>query len=129
MATPLAGIGGLIKEGANTIGAMNTWSVTPKASTKDTTSFQATGNWGTKATTIKEWTAKCDGFLDATDAGQVALINGVGNTFTLGMEIDVVGTHKLTWSAILVSFDAKSDAKDMNLSSFSFDATALLTFT
>jgi len=129
MAVPLAGIGGLIKEGATVIGAMNTWSVNPKASTKDTTTFQATSSYGTKAATIKEWTAKCDGFLDATDAGQVALINGVGNTFTLEMDIDAAATHKWTGSAILVSFDAKSDAKDMNLISFSFDGTGVLTFT
>src|SRR6266567_181427 len=129
MATPLAGIGGLIKEATVTIGAMNTWSVTPKASTKDTTSFQATGSYRTMATTIKEWTAKCDGFLDATDAGQVALINGLGNTFALEMDIDSAATHKWTGSAILVRFDAKSDAKDMNLITFSFDGTGVLTFT
>ncbi len=129
MAGPLAGVQALIKEGANTIGQMNTWSVTPKASTKDTTVFQATGNWGTKATTIKEWTAKCDGFLDATDAGQVALINGVGNTFALEMDIDQAATHKWTGSAIFLGFDAKSDAKDMNLVTFNFDGTGPLTFT
>lgn len=128
MAIPLAGIGGLIKEATNVIGAMNTWSVTPKASTKDTTTFQATGSWGTKATTIKEWTAKCDGFLDATDVGQVALINGIGNTFALEMDIDSLATHKWTGSAILESFDAKSDAKDMNLVTFNFAGTGVLTF-
>jgi predicted secreted protein len=129
MAVPLAGIGGLIKEGATVIGAMNTWSVNPKADTKDTTTFQAAGSYATTATTIKKWTVKCDGFLDATDAGQVALINGVGNTFTLEMDIDQAATHKWTGSAILASFDAKSDAKDMNLISFSFDGTGVLTFT
>src|SRR2546421_2723897 len=129
MAVPLAGIGGLIKEGATVIGAMNTWSVNPKADTKDTTTFQAAGSYATKAATIKEWTAKCDGFLDATDAGQVALINGVGNTFTLEMDIDQAATHKWTGSAIFAGFDAKSDAKDMNLVTFNFDGTGPLTFT
>jgi predicted secreted protein len=129
VATPLAGIGALIKAGANTIGAMNTWSITPKVSVKDTTSFQATGSWGTRAATIKEWTAKCDGFLDATDAGQVALINGLGNTFALEMDIDAAATHKWTGSAILTAVDPKADAKDMNLVTFTFDGTGPLTFT
>src|SRR6478609_9449423 len=128
MATPLSGIGGLIKEGATTIGGMNTWSITPKVSTKDTTTFQATGSWGTKNATIKEWTAKCDGFLDATDAGQVSLINGLGNTFALEMDVDAAAAHKWTGNAILIAVDPKSDAKDMNLVTFSFDGTGVLTF-
>lgn len=124
----LSGIGALIKEGADPIGQMNTWTVTPKANTKDTTVFQTAGSWGTKASTIKEWTAKTDGFLDATDVGQLALFNGVGSTFALEMDIDQAATHKWTGSGILTGFEAKSDAKDMNLVTFSFDGSGPLVF-
>ena len=67
--------------------------------------------------------------LDATDTtGQVALINGLGNTFALELDTDTAGTHKWTGSGILVGIDPKSDAKDVNQVAFAFDGTGVLTF-
>jgi hypothetical protein len=126
---PLAGVAANVKIGANTITWMNTWQLTAKANVKETTAFQSASGYATKSATTKEWSVKIDGPLDATDTtGQVALINGLGNTFSLELDTDAAGTHKWTGSAILIGVDPKSDAKDVNQVSFAFDGTGVLTF-
>ncbi len=129
MGIPLAGVAANVKAGANTVTWMNTWALTAKANIKETTAFQSTGGYATKSATTKEWSVKIDGPLDATDTtGQVALINGLGNTFALELDTDTAGTHKWTGSGILVGIDPKSDAKDVNQVAFAFDGTGVLTF-
>jgi hypothetical protein len=129
MGVPLAGVQANVKTGVNAITWMNTWTLTAKANIKETTAFQSSGNYATKSATTKEWSVKIDGPLDATDTnGQVALINGLGNTFPLELDTDTAGTHKWTGSAILVGIDPKSDAKDVNQVTFAFDGTGVLTF-
>src|SRR6266571_6331839 len=108
---------------------MNTWTVTAKANVKETTAFQSASGYATKTATVKEWSVKIDGPLDATDTnGQVALIKGLGNTFALELDTDTAGTHKWTGSAILVGVDPKSDAKDVNQIAFAFEGTGVLAF-
>lgn len=122
-----AGIGGLVKIGAVTVANLNTWSVSPKINVVNTTAFQAAGSWAQKLGTIKDWTAKFDGFLDPTDAtGQVALINGLGSAFTF--EFDVDATHKWTGPGILVGIDPKSDVAQANTISFSVDGNGALVY-
>lgn len=129
MGVPLAGVGANIKTGVNQIANLDTWTISAKSAVKDTTSFQATGSYQQNTATIKSWTVKCDGRLDATDTnGQVALINGLGNTFPLELDIDAAGTHKWTGNAILTGIDPKADAHDVNVISFSFDGSGVLTF-
>ncbi len=107
MGVPLAGVSANIKIGANAVAWMNTWTVTAKANVKETTAFQSASGYATKTATVKEWSVKIDGPLDATDTnGQVALINGLGNTFALEMDTDAAGTHKWTGSAILTAVEA-----------------------
>lgn len=128
MGTPINGVGGNVKMGANAVLNLGNWSVSAKANTSDTTSFQSPGGWGTKAATIKEWSGKSDGRTDPTDTtGQVALFNGLGNTFAV--EFDIDGTHHWAGSAILTGIDPKADATGMNEASFSWDGTGPLTFT
>lgn len=129
MGVPLAGVNANIKIGANAVAWMNTWSVTAKANVKETTAFQSASGYKTITATVKEWSAKIDGPLDATDTlGQVALINGLGTAFSLEMDTDAAGTHKWTGSGILTGIDPKSDAKDVNQVTFSFDGTGVLVF-
>ena len=130
MGVPLAGVSANVKIGANQIAWMNKWVMTSKANVKETTSFQASGQYKTQSATTKEWSVKVDGVLDATDTnGQVALINGLGTTFSLELDTDAAGTHKWTGSAILVGIDPTSDTKDVNLIVFAFEGTGPATFT
>lgn len=129
MGVPLAGVNANVKIGANAVAWMNTWSITIKGNVKETTSFQSSGAYRTLTSTTKEWSAKIDGPLDGTDTnGQVALINGLGSTFSLELDTDAAGTHKWTGSAILVGIDPKSDAKDVNQVTFNFDGTGAITW-
>ncbi len=128
MGTPILGVGGGVKNGANLILNINTWALTLKASTVDTIAFGSVGGWNTRISTFKDWTAKFDGKTDPSDTnGQVALINGLGDTFTL--EFDVDGTHHWAGSGILVGLDPKSDASGMNEVSFSVEGTGAITYT
>jgi hypothetical protein len=128
MGTPILGVGGGVKNGAQLILNIKTWSVTIKASTVDTIAFGSSGGWNTKTSTFKDWSAKFDGKTDPSDTtGQVALINGIGNTFTV--EFDIDATHHWGGSGILVGLDPKSDATGMNEISFSIEGTGALTYT
>lgn len=130
MGTPILGVGGGVKNGANKILNINTWSIAIKVSTVDTISFGSAGGWNTRISTFKDWTAKCDGKTDASDTnGQLALINGLGNTFTLEFDVSgTVGDGKWSGTGILVGIDPKSDAGGMNEIGFNFEGTGALTF-
>lgn len=129
MGVPLAGVTANVKTGATAIANMDVWTLSAKSAIKDTTPFQATGQYAQNTATIKSWTVKIDGRLDATDTtGQVALINGLGSTFPLELDIDAAATHKWTGNAILTGIDPKADAKDVNTVSYSFDGSGVITF-
>jgi predicted secreted protein len=130
MGTPIQGVGGGVKNGANLVLNVNTWSISEKASTVETIAFGSTGGWQTRISTFKDWTASCDGKTDPADTtGQVALINGLGNTFTLDFAVGSSPTQG-HWSGtgILVAIDPKSDAAGMNEISFNFEGTGPMTF-
>lgn len=129
MGIPLAGIGGLVKVGANTAANLGVWSLAEKSAVADTTSFGATGNWETKAATLKSWTAKADGRLDPTDVAQLALINGLGTTVNVEFDTDPLAAHKWVGTAIVTGIDPKADVKSMVDVSFSFEGTGPCTFT
>ncbi len=129
MGVPTAGITSLVKEGAVTIANLGVWSVSEKVGTADTTSFGATGNWATRGATIKEWTGKTDGRLDPTDAGQLALINGLGTVLVMQFNVDAAGVHFWSGSALVTGIDPKADVKTMVDVAFSLDGTGPLTFT
>jgi predicted secreted protein len=122
-----AGIGGSVKLGANVVADINNWSVSPKGAIEDTTAFGASGSWRTKVATVKEWSAKFDGFTNAGDTnGQLALINGLNATFTFNFMIN--GTNQWSGTGILSGIDPKSSATGLNEISFSVDGTGALTY-
>ncbi|HLZ64386.1 MAG TPA: hypothetical protein VKR06_46240 [Ktedonosporobacter sp.] len=128
MAYPAAGVGGAIKNGANTVANMQKWALSQKGNVAKTTAFGASGSWESNTATIRGWTATIDGWTDAGDTnGQVALYNGLNSTFTLEMDID--GTHHWSGSAILTGIDPSADAQNMNLTKLSFTGTGACTFT
>lgn len=130
MGTPILGVGGGVKNSSNLVLNINTWSIDIKVSTVDTISFGSVGGWNTRISTFKDWTAKVDGKTDVTDTtGQLALFNGLGNTFTLEFDVgDSVDHGKWSGSGILVGIAPKSDASGMNEVGFSFEGTGALTF-
>lgn len=130
MGTPILGVGGGVKNGSSTILNINTWSIDIKVSTVDTISFGSVGGWNTRISTFKDWTAKVDGKTDASDTtGQLALINGLGSTFTLEFDVgSVVSNGKWSGTGILTGIAPKSDASGMNEIGYTFEGTGALTF-
>src|SRR5579859_7193724 len=111
MAYPTNGVGGSIKNGANTVANVDIWDLPQKAATKDTTAFGATGSYQTNTMTLKSWTAKVSGRVDPSDTnGQLAFINGLGSTFTLTFLVD--GTHNWSGTGILIGCHPKSDVNN-----------------
>lgn len=94
----------------------HTWSLTLKANTKDTTQFQSPGNWGTKTATTKEGSGKVD-----TIRSDGRIFAEIGNVVALQLFTDK--TNNIRWDAIgiITGIDPKSDAKDIEDQSMSFD--------
>ena len=123
---PLAGIGGMITSATVTVANLQKWSLSIKADKKDTTAFQATGDWMTQLPTIKSWTASAEGNLDPTDTtGQVALLNGLGNTFAVTFNTDPT-LHKWAGSAILTGIDPAADATGLVTIKFAFEGSGAI---
>lgn len=128
MGTPILGVGGGVKNSSALVANINNWALNIKADTVDTIAFGSAGGWNTKISTFKDWSCTFDGKTDPSDtAGQVALINGLGNTFTLQFDID--STHHWAGSGILTGVNPKSDASGMNEISFSAEGTGAITYT
>lgn len=127
MAT-IAGVAGSVKNGANTVANLNSWTVSAKGNTAKTTVFGTSGQYETEIATVKNWTAKADGFLDSSDTnGQLAFINGLNGTFTVNF-LTGDSTHQWAGTAILTGIDPKVDATGVNTVSFSFNGSGALTF-
>jgi hypothetical protein len=92
------------------------WSFTPKANTKDTTQFQATGGWGAKNTTTKEATGKIDTLR--TD-GRVFV--ELGNVVALQLYMDKPNNMRFDALAIVTGAETKADAKDIETKQMNFD--------
>lgn len=128
MGNPLAGVGGSVKTGANSVANVDNWSLDEKANIEKTTSFGATGSWETNASTLKSWSAKCSGRLDPADTnGQVTFLNGIGNTFTVAFHCDA--TKNWAGSGILETISPKVAASGLGEVEFSFVGTGQLTIT
>ncbi len=94
------------------------WSLTLKANTKDTTAFQATGGWGTKAATTKEGSGK----IESIRGIDGRIFAEIGNVVAIQLFVDK--TNNVRWDVIgiVTGVDPKADAKDIESQSMSFDA-------
>ena len=92
------------------------WSFTPKASTKDTTQFQATGGWGQKTATIKEASGKIESLR--TD-GRIFV--ELGNIVALQLYMDKPNNMRFDALAIVTGAETKADAKDVEDKQMTFD--------
>jgi hypothetical protein len=92
------------------------WSFTAKASSKDTTQFQAASGWGQKTATIKEASGKIDTLR--TD-GRIFL--ELGNIVALRLYLDKPGNDRWDALGIVTGIEMKADAKDIEEQSMTFD--------
>ena len=92
------------------------WSFTPKANTKDTTQFQATGAWGQKTATIKEASGKIDTLR--TD-GRIFV--ELGNIIAMQLFMDKPNNMRFDVLAIVTGADTKADAKDVEDKTMTFE--------
>lgn len=92
------------------------WSLSLKANTSDTTSFQATGGWARKTGTVKSGSGKVDTFR--TD-GRILLELGS----LVAMQLYVSKTSNYRWEVLgwVTSLDPKSDAQGMVEQGMGFD--------
>lgn len=123
----MAGTDGKIMTGANTIANMMTWEVSLKATSVDVSAFGGSG-WGASLGTIKKWTGKMSGNYDPADTtGQVALNNGLGDTFSLKFYTD--DTHYWAGDAVLSDVSLKSSASGVITADYSFEGASSITYT
>lgn len=92
------------------------WSFTPKANIKDTTQFQASGNWSTSTSTTKMASGKIDTLR--TD-GRIFL--ELGNIVAMRLYLDKLGNDRWDTLAIVTGIEMKADAKDIEVQSMTFD--------
>lgn len=112
----LAGTGGSVKVGANTVALIKDWEISPSSNIMDITSFGDT--WKNKLAGLFDWTAKISGFYDFTDTnGQKALWDAFtgGTTVSLVLYTDttgnITGTALLKSVPIKVGVDATADVE------------------
>ena len=93
----LAGKGGLVKVGANTVAHINDWELSPSSNIMDITSFGDT--WKNKLAGLFDSTTKCSGFYDMSDTnGQKALWDAFtgGTTVSVVLYTDTTGNIAVT---------------------------------
>jgi hypothetical protein len=128
MPYPTSGVGGSVKNGANVIANVDVWDLPQKAATKDTTSFGASGAYQVNTSILKSWTAKIQGRVDPGDTnGQLALINGLGSTFTFTFAVD--STHNWSGSGIVTGIHPKTNVNDVATIEYDITGSGPLTFT
>ena len=131
----IAGTGGHVKMGTGGSGVAGTtvanigqWSISLKGESKDTTPFGAAGSMRQRTGTLKDWSAKFQGWVDPSDtSGQVALYNGLTTTFCFRFDVD--DTHYWLGDGVLSGLDVGTAEDDVATSSFSVEAAGALTYT
>lgn len=123
----LAGTGGSVKIGTNTVAEIGEWSVDIGLDSYDVSAFGDA--WKRFISGLKGWTGSAGGRLDMTDTnGQVAIQNAIlnGTTVTLRLYVDSTkyysGTAYITQASYSASVGGTVDA------SFSFTGTGSLTY-
>lgn len=104
-----AGFDGYVQVGTTVVGGMRHWSVSITGETLETSAFNPTAST-TAAKRFRSyiagplsWTASFDGFMDATDTGQNAIVDAVndGNEVTAYFHLD--GSRYYKGTGILTS--------------------------
>lgn len=126
----LAGKGGNVKIGANTVTELSNWKLDIDLDLKDKTNFASNG-WKETISTLKSWSGSCDGTYNVvTDTnGQKAMQDGVlnGTSISLGLWAD--GTHNYAGTAWIKKLSVEEPVDDVVKFSIDFEGTGALTYT
>lgn len=122
----LAGYGGSVKVGANTVAQLGEWSADIDAEMLETTAFAAT--WKTYIAGLKSGTGKFSGRWDMTDTtGQLALQNALLGGTTVSLVFGT-GTNTYTATAFVKAQTNKAAVNGLVEISFSATFTGAVTF-
>jgi hypothetical protein len=125
--TAFAGVGASLKNGAVTFNNASKWELDIKTDTKDVTPIGATGAWAVYLGTLNRWTAKITGWLDTGDTAQANLLELVGQTVPLTLNVN--GTpNGFTGDAILNEIAPNIDAQNPESCVYSFQGSGPIDF-
>ena len=114
-----AGKAGYVKEGANWVVGIKSWTCPQIAGVGDITDFQSSG-LKEFILLLKEWSGTFEGSLDGTPLT-------LGSTYTL--HLGLVGTTEYYGSAIITGINPGVSVEGINVISYNFQGTSTLTFT
>jgi len=124
----LAGVGGSVVQGANTIANVHEWNVDIGGDAVDVTPFGAASSWRAHLGTVKKWSAKCNCYHDVTDTNGRQILNaGILSTFTMKFYINA--TNYWSGSGILIAIVPKVTATGVVTLEYSFQGTGPCTLT
>ncbi|MFA5376865.1 MAG: hypothetical protein WC455_14035 [Dehalococcoidia bacterium] len=127
----IVGKDGSIRIGANVIGYIDTWSLSPVNGTAEITAFGESARQYTY--TLKDWTCNASGSLDKTDAQQITLSQQTeaATLAVVALRLCVSATGNSYWggNAYVKSMAVNSSVGDKVSITFDFQGTGNLTFT
>jgi hypothetical protein len=119
------GKGGAVKIGANTVAAVQSWSLDVQVETAK--GWGMGDAWQNTEATVKSWSGNVEAYLDPADAGQDALIPGATVTLELYPHETTTGAAYYTGSAVITGRPISAPKGDWVSVTFNFEGTGALT--
>jgi hypothetical protein len=98
--------------------ASHAWDLSQKMATKDTTAFQATGNWASFTPTLKSASGKIDTYRNDN-----RLATELGNMLGVQLYVDKANNIRWQFYAMNTGVEPKVDVNNVETQSFSFVST------
>jgi len=125
--TAIAGYGGAVKIGSNTVAEMGEWDLSLDVNMLDTTAFGDA--WKDQIPGIKSWNGKASGRWDMTDTtGQKAMQDALLGGTSVSIVLAVNGSHNYSGTAYIKNISPKATATGTVDCDFSFEGTGALTY-
>lgn len=126
----IAGYGGKVKQGTNTVGEVSNWELDISVADLDTTTFDS-GGWEESIAGLKSWTVKLEVKWDMSNTAQKALQDALlgGTTVSLDLYPNGTGTSKYSGTVLLTSLKVTTPVDDLVTGSFEGKGTGALTYT
>lgn len=125
----IAGKGGSVKIGANTVTEIGGWKLDLNIDTLEKTNFASSG-WRELIAGLKSWNASIEGTWNvASDTnGQKALQDALLNGTTVSIELNLNGTNKYTGSAYVKKISVDEPVNNVVKFSADLEGTGALTY-
>lgn len=125
----IAGKGGNVKLGVNTVTEIKSWKLDVDIELKDKTNFGSNG-WKEAVSGLKGWSGSMDGTwnIAADTTGQKALQDAYFAGTTVAIEFNVNGTNKYTGSAFVKKMKIDEPVDDLVKFSVDIEGTGALTY-